>query len=65
MIPIYNAGIRVGPRMIVSVDHDTMNVVESSTLKNVAWVLARLSNNHCQTVSSWLDLTSKLEITLL
>ena len=53
MIPIYNAGKRVGPRMIVSVDHDTMNVVEGSTLKNVAWVLARLSNNHCQTVSSW------------
>lgn len=53
LIPIYNAGKRVGPQMIFSQDRDTAAVVESATLKNISWVLARLSNAHCQTISSW------------
>ena len=53
MIPIYNAGKSTGPKMVVSLEHDTTSVIQSSTLKNVAWVLARLSNMQDQTISSW------------
>ena len=59
-IPIYNAGKRMGPKPLESIDSPFTTIVRATPIKNIAWVLARLSNVHCQRVSRWTGFNIKL-----
>ena len=59
-IPIYNAGKRMGPKPLERIDSPFTTIVRATPIKNIAWVLARLSNVHCQRVSSWTGFNIKL-----
>lgn len=53
LLPIYNAGQRVGPPSTPSVDADTTVQVQDAKAKNLLWLLARMSAPEDQSVSSW------------
>ena len=59
-IPIYNAGKRMGPKPLDRIDSPFTTIVRATPIKNIAWVLARLSNGHCQRVSRWTGFNIKL-----
>ena len=59
-IPIYNAGKRMGPKPLERIDSPFTTFVRATPIKNIAWVLARLSNVHCQRISSWTGFNIKL-----
>ena len=59
-IPIYNAGKRMGPKPLERIDSPLTTIVRATPIKNIAWVLARLSNVHYQRVSSWTGFNIKL-----
>jgi len=61
LIPIYNAGKRVGPKQIETVDPDASTVVHNTFVKNIAWVMSRLSSEEqAQTVSGWTGFNIKI-----
>ena len=57
---IYNAGKRMGPKPLESIDSPFTTIVRATPIKNIAWVLARLSNVHFQRVSRWTGFNIKL-----
>ena len=59
-IPIYNAGKRMEPKPLDRIDSPFTTIVRATPIKNIAWVLARLSTVHCQRVSSWPGFNIKL-----
>ena len=59
-IPIYNAGKRIGPKPLDIVDSQFTTLMRATPIKNIAWVLSRLSNAHSQQVSSWTGFNIKL-----
>ena len=53
-LPMYNTGRRVGPAVTVTLDVDADKQVQDARVKNVIWLLTRLSNpEEDQTISSW------------
>jgi len=61
LIPIYNAGKRVGPKKIETVDPDALTVVHNSFIRNIAWAMSRLSpDEQHQTVSGWSGFNIKI-----
>ena len=53
LLPDYNVGQRAGPPKIETVDVDTRKQVEDAKMKNLVWLLPRMSNLENQTISSW------------
>ena len=53
-LPMYNTGRRVGPAVTVTLDVDADKQVQDARVKNMIWLLTRLSNpEEDQTISSW------------
>ena len=53
-LPMYNTGRRVGPAVTVTLDVDADKQVQDVRVKNMIWLLTRLSNpEEDQTISSW------------
>ena len=53
-LPMYNTGRRVGPAVTVNLDVDADKQVQNARVKNMIWLLTRLSNpEEDQTISSW------------
>lgn len=52
-LPMYNAGKRVGPSATVSLNVDADKQVQNARVKNLIWLLTRMSNPEDQTISSW------------
>ena len=51
---MYNTGRRVGPAVTVTLDVDADKQVQDARVKNMIWLLTRLSNpEEDQTISSW------------
>ena len=50
----------MGPKPLERIDSPFTTIVRATTIKNIAWVLAHLSNVHCQRVSSWTKFNIKL-----
>ena len=50
----------MGPKPLERIDSPFTTIVRATPIKNIAWVLARLSNVHCQRVSSWTGFNIKL-----
>ena len=53
MLPIYNVGKRLGPPHSESADADTTAETHLARKKNLVWVVARMSQQEDQSVSSW------------
>ena len=52
-LPMYNIGRRVGPAVTVTLDMDADKQVQDARVKNMIWLLTRLSNpEEDQTISS-------------
>ena len=53
-LPMYNTGRRVGPAVTVTLDVDADKQLQDARVKNMIWLLTRLSNpEEDQTISSW------------
>ena len=50
----------MGPKPLDRIDSPFTTIVRATPIKNIAWVLARLSNVHCQRVSRWTGFNIKL-----
>lgn len=52
-LPVYNAGQRAGPQATFGVKVDTNTQVQLSRIKNMVWLLTRMSSSEGQTIGSW------------
>ena len=52
-LPIYNAGERVCPPPIRTVESDTASAIQQSKEKNIVWLLSRISAPDVQAICSW------------
>lgn len=61
LLPIYNAGKRKGPKGFEPAEESNYSMEwRKSSYINIVWIMARLSNLECQTVSGWTGFNIKI-----
>lgn len=59
-LPSYNAGQRVGPSQMQSLDFDTIETVKDARAKNLVWLLTRMCSPNAQNINSWTGFNIKI-----